>query len=149
MGSAGIALASAGRLRSAEGAEAPRDGAGAAGTLASAALGLGLATERAVVRGAAAVGGTAASVTWSVVRVGPLRGPIERLADRFRGEQEVSEREVSDALGALLDAIGEALLARVDIDRVIDRIALERVLARIDRRELERRIEAQAAGPTP
>jgi hypothetical protein len=87
------------------------------------------------------VGGTAASVTWGVVRTTPLRRPIERLADRFRGEQRLSEEEVSQAVDAILDTIGEAMLARVDIDRVIDRIALERVLARMDRRELAQRVD--------
>jgi hypothetical protein len=103
-------------------------------------MGLGLAAERVVVRGAGAVGGTAASVTWGVVHASPLRGPIERLAERFRGEQRLSEEEASAALGAILDALGEALLSRVDLERLIDRIALDRVLARMDRRELADRI---------
>lgn len=140
MGSAGIAVSSATKWQrgvdDAEGA----GGAGAAGNLTSAALGLGLATERAVVRGASKVGGTAAWVTWSVVNATPFRVPIARLSERFRGEQRLSEREVSDALDALLDALGAAVLARVDIDRLIDRVALERVLARFDRREIEARL---------
>ena len=141
MGSAGIAVASATRWQRRPAGEGSGTAAGA-GNLASAALGLGLATERVVVRGASAVGGTAASVTWGVVHASPLRGPIERLAERFRGEQRLSEQEVSDAAAAILDAIGEAVLARVDLDRVIDRIALERVLARMDRRELADRIRS-------
>jgi len=140
MGSAGMAVTSATRwqrgLADADGADA----AGAAGNLASAALGLGLTAERVVVRGASAVGARAASLTWGVMRVGPLRGPIERLAERFRGEQDLSEREVADALDALMLAIGEAVVARIDIDRVIDRIALDRVLSRIDRHELSKHL---------
>jgi hypothetical protein len=138
MGSAGIAVASASRWQ--RGGD-PAGRSSASGNLASAAIGLGLATERVVVRGASAVGGTAASVTWGVVRTTPLRRPLERLADRFRGEQRLSEQEVSEAVDAILDAIGEAVLTRLDIDRVIDRIALERVLARMDRRELAQRVD--------
>jgi hypothetical protein len=141
MGSAGIAVASATSWQRGFGDRTSGGAAGAAGNLASAAMGLGLAAERVVVRGVSAVGNTAAAVTWGAMRAGPLRGPVERLADRFRGEQRLSEREVSDALDALMDAIGQAVLARIDIDRVIDRIALERVLARIDRAELARRID--------
>ena len=123
MGSAGIAVASATRWQRRPAGEGSGTAAGA-GNLAS------------------AVGGTAASVTWGVVHASPLRGPIERLAERFRGEQRLSEQEVSDAAAAILDAIGEAVLARVDLDRVIDRIALERVLARMDRRELADRLRS-------
>jgi hypothetical protein len=141
MGSAGIAVASASRWQ--RGAEAAA-ASGAAGSLASAALGLGLAAERVVVKGASVVGGTAASVTWGVMRATPFRRPAERLAERFRGEQRLSEREVTDAADAIVDAIGEAVLARIDIDRVIDRIALERVLARMDRRELARRVDERS-----
>jgi hypothetical protein len=101
MGSAGIAVASASRWQRRPAGEGSGAAAGA-GNLASAALGLGLATERVVVRGASAVGGTAASVTWGVVHASPLRGPIERLAERFRGEQRLSEQEVSDAAAAIL-----------------------------------------------
>lgn len=137
MGSAGLAVSSAGRWQREEDGGATHGGVG---ELASAAIGLGLATERVVVRGASAVGGTAVSVTWGVVHASPLRGPIERLAERFRSEQRLSEQEVSRAAGAVLDAIGEAVLARIDVDRAIDRLALERVLARVDRAELERRI---------
>jgi hypothetical protein len=92
------------------------------------------------VKGASVVGGTAASVTWGVMRATPFGRPAERLAERFRGEQRLSEREVTDAADAIVDAIGEAVLARIDIDRVIDRIALERVLARIDRRQVTERL---------
>jgi hypothetical protein len=140
MGSAGLAVATATRWQRGPAEDTSGRAASAAGNLASAAFGLGLAAERMVVRGASTVGGTAASLTWGVVRASPLRRPIERLAERFRGEQRTSEREVTDALDALIDAIGEAVLARIDIDRVIDRIALERVLARIDRRALEERL---------
>lgn len=142
MGSAGIAVASASRWQ--RGAEAVA-ASGAAGNLTSAALGLGLATERVVVKGASAVGGTAASVTWGFMRATPFRRPLEHLAERFRGEQRLSEREVADAADAIVDAVGEVLLARIDIDRVIDRIALERVLARVDRSELTRRIDRSVA----
>jgi hypothetical protein len=141
MGSAGIAVATAARWQRRPAGEGSGASTGA-GNLASAALGLGLSAERMVVRGASAVGGTAASVTWSVVHASPLRRPVERLADRFRGEQGLSEQEVADAVAAILDAIGEAVLARVDLDRIIDRIALERVLARVDRRELVDRIRS-------
>ena len=138
MGSAGIAVASARRWQG-EGVDGPATGG--AGNLASAALGLGLAAERVIVRGATTVGGTAASVTWGVMRAGPFRGPVERLAEWFRGEQQLSEQEVSEGVGAILDALGGAVLGRLDVDRVIDRLALERVLARFDRRELAERIE--------
>jgi hypothetical protein len=140
MGSAGIAVASAARWQRESAGNAKGNAAGGAGNLASAALGLGLAAEKVVVRGASAVGGTAASLTWGVVHATPLRGPIERLAERFRGEQALSEHEVSEVADAILGVIGEAVLARVDLDRVIDRIAFERVLARMDRSELADRI---------
>lgn len=143
MGSAGIAVASVTRWQRGLGDATSGGAATAAGNLTSAALGLGLAVERVAVRSASLVGGTAASLTWSVVNATPLRGPIARLSERFRGEQRRSEREVSDALDGLLDALGEAVLARIDIDRAIDRIALERVLARIDRRTLEERLGAE------
>jgi len=139
MGSAGLAVSSATRWQRDD--VGPEAGAGV-GELASAALGLGLAAERVVVRGASTVGGTAASVTWSVVHATPFRRPLERLAERFRSEQRMSEREVSAAAGAILDAVGQAVLARIDVDRVIDRLALERVLARIDRDELQQRIRS-------
>jgi hypothetical protein len=142
LGSAGLAVASATRWRrGSEGDGSPSAG-DAASNLASAALGLGLRAEKIFVKGASAAGSTAALVTWGVVNATPLRGPVERLAEQFRSERRLSEREVSEAVTALLEAISEAVLVRVDLDRVIDRIALERVLARVDRRELADRIRS-------
>ena len=140
LGSAGLAVASATRWQR-EGDD-PASAGGAASTLASAALGLGLRAERIFVKGASAAGSTAASVTWGVFHATPLRGPVERLAEQFRTERRLSEHEVSEAVAAALEAISEAVLVRVDLDRVIDRIALERVLARVDRRELADRIRS-------
>ena len=145
LGSAGLAVASAARWQRGRESNASRGGAAGAETLAAAAIGLGLRTQRAVLRTATTAGSTAASVTWGVVHASPLRGPVERLAEQFRAERRLSEQEVSEALAAILDAFSEAVLARVDLDRVIDRIALERVLARMERRELAERIGL----PTP
>ena len=140
LGSAGIALTSARRWQHEPGGQGEDSPASGAATLTSAALGLGLQAEHAIVRTTVAAGSTAASVTWGVVHASPLRGPVERLAERFRSERRLSEREVSGAVDAILEALSEAILSRVDLDRVIDRIALERVLARMDRRELAERI---------
>jgi hypothetical protein len=143
LGSAGLAIASAARWQRGRETAAAKPAAGA-DTLASAALALGLRTQRAMLRGASAAGSTAASVTWGVVHATPLRGPVERLAEQFRSERRLSEQEVSEAIAAILEAISEAVLVRVDLDRVIDRIALERVLTRMDRRELVERIGTSA-----
>jgi hypothetical protein len=139
LGSTGIAFASAARWQRQVVGESGTAAAGAE-TLASAALALGLRTQRVLARGASAAGSTAASVTWGVVHASPLRGPIERLAEQFRSERRLSEQEVSEAIAAILEVVSEAMLARVDVDRIIDRIALERVLTRINRRELAGRI---------
>ena len=145
LGTAGLAVASARRWE--RGSAGEDDRSTGASTLASAALGLGLLTERAVVRGSVAVGATAASLTWGIVHATPFRGPVERLAERFRTERQVSEQGVSDGVAGLLEALSEAVLVRVDLDRVIDRIALERVLARVDRRELAERLEVLDDAP--
>ena len=149
LGSAGLAVSSAirwqGESPQGDGAAAPD----AAETLASAALGMGLTVQRLVAKGASTAGSTAASITWGVVHATPLRGPVERLAARFRIERRLSEREVAGAANAILEAISETLLDRVDLDRVIDRIALERVLARVDIAELERRIAREGTGKPP
>ena len=145
LGSAGLALASARRWQHRPTDDSAPDGAA---TLTSAALGLGLRAERILVRGSTAAGSRAASVTWGVVHATPLRGPVERLAEQFRSERRLSEREVSDAVAAIVETLGEAVLSRVDLDRVIDRIALERVLARVNRHELAERIAAEAS-PAP
>jgi hypothetical protein len=137
LGSAGLAIASVSWWqRGREAAIAPR-GASGAEDLAAAALGLGLTAQRVLVKGAAVATSTAASVTWGVVHATPFRRPVEHLAEQFRAERRISEQEVSEGIAAIADTISEAILARVDIDKVIDRIALERVLTRIDRRELE------------
>lgn len=139
LGSAGLALASVTRWQRGRETD-PSPGSGGAETLAAAALALGLRTQRVVMRGASAAGSTAASITWGVVHATPFRRPIERLAEQFRTERRLSEQEVSEGITSILDAISEAVLARVDLDRVIDRIALERVLTRMERRELAERI---------
>jgi len=147
LGSAGLAVSSAMRWQAEPEEGGDVRGPDAADTLASAALGMGLTVQRLVARGASAAGSTAASVTWGVVHATPLRGPVERLAARFRTERRLSEQEVADAANAILEAVSGALLDRVDLDRVIDRIALERVLARVDVAELERRIVHEGAAP--
>jgi hypothetical protein len=106
LGSTGIAFASAARWQRQVVGESGTAAAGAE-TLASAALALGLRTQRVLVRGASAAGSTAASVTWGVV----MRAPAvpSRLAEQFRSERRLSRKSRGDR--AILEVVSEAMLA--------------------------------------
>ncbi|MGH2635941.1 MAG: hypothetical protein ACRDHU_07340 [Actinomycetota bacterium] len=129
--------------------------------VAGAALGVAVDTARAGVRAATTVGRSlrpwvsfAKSPSFVRERLGRIRERMNDLDDRWRAEQAEDERIGSSFVGAVLPQVVDAtlaqidltelVLARVDLDRIVDTVDLERTVERIDLNAVASRIDVAA-----